>query len=218
MASSNILASAKMWSHMRPIWSQYSGLELTCIYSKLPSMIFSHGIMWVMACSCLVPEGCTGQHKHNVNDSGSCTQLMQEIHRMSKMLQLLVPGTIEWGDWKQTIDHYCTIMYKLARYNWPHSFSCVARCLKRQISCHNKRYIQLSQSRPCTCHKYWNLYVTMLWSYHVVESSGCKYGGKQCSLLWQKCQNSSKISMDRLIKRDKKMSVSNIIHVSYIRS
>ena len=36
---------------------------------------------------------------------------------------------------------------KLARYNWPHSFSCAARCGKRQISCHNKRYIQ---SRPRT--------------------------------------------------------------------
>ena len=28
------------------------------------------------------------------------------------------------------------------------SFSCVARCLKHQISCQNKRYIQLSQSHP----------------------------------------------------------------------
>ena len=37
--------------------------------------------------------------------------------------------------------------YYLARYNWPHSFSCAARCGKRQISCHNKRYIQ---SRPRT--------------------------------------------------------------------
>ena len=54
-----------------------------------------------------------------------------------------------------------------------------ARCLKRQISCHNKRYIQLSQSRPCT-------------------------GGKRCSLLWQKRQISSKILMDWLIKVDKK--------------
>ena len=38
----------------------------------------------------------------------------------------------------------------LARYKWPHShdsFSCAARCCKRQISCHNKRYIQ---SRPRT--------------------------------------------------------------------
>ena len=34
-----------------------------------------------------------------------------------------------------------------ARYNWPHSFSCAARCCKCQISCHNKRYIQ---SRPST--------------------------------------------------------------------
>ena len=32
----------------------------------------------------------------------------------------------------------------IARYNWPHSFSCAARCLKHQLSCHNKRYIQLS--------------------------------------------------------------------------
>ena len=36
---------------------------------------------------------------------------------------------------------------EFARYNWPHSFSCAARCGKRQISCHNKRYIQ---SRPRT--------------------------------------------------------------------
>ena len=34
-----------------------------------------------------------------------------------------------------------------ARYNWPHSFSCAARCCERQISCRNKRYIQ---SRPRT--------------------------------------------------------------------
>ena len=103
------------------------------------------------------------------------------------------------------------------------AFSCAARCLKRQISCHYKRYIQLSQSGPCigevqTRHEYWNLYVTMLWLYHVVESSGCKHGGKRCSLLWQKRQNSSKISMDRLIKVDEKTSVSNIIHVSYIHT
>ena len=49
-----------------------------------------------------------------------------------------------------------------ARYNWPHSFT--ARCCKRQISCHNKRYIQ---SRPCTGevqtrHKYWHLTCTLL--------------------------------------------------------
>ena len=108
-----------------------------------------------------------------------------------------------------------------AQYNWPHCWSCAARYLKRQISCHNKHYIQLSQSQPCTGkvqkrHEYWNLYVTMLWSYRVVESSGCKHGGKQCSLLRQKRQNSSKISMDRLIKVDEKTSVSNIIHISYI--
>ena len=113
----------------------------------------------------------------------------------------------------------------VARYNWLHSFSCAARWFKRQISCHNKRCIQLSQSQPCTgkvqtCHEYWNLYVTMLWSYRVVESSGCKHGlgGKRRSLLWQKHQTSSKISINRLIKVDEKMSVSNIIHVSYIRS
>ena len=34
----------------------------------------------------------------------------------------------------------------LARYNWPHSFSCAARCLKRQLL--NKCYIQLSQLHP----------------------------------------------------------------------
>ena len=94
---------------------------------------------------------------------------------------------------------------------------------KRQILCHKKCYIQLSQSRPCTGevqtrHEYWNLYVAMLWLYRIVESSGCKHGRKRCSLLWQKRQNSSKISMDRLIKVDEKTSVSNIIHVSYIRS
>ena len=49
-----------------------------------------------------------------------------------------------------------------------------------------------------------------------MESSGCKHGGKQCSLLRQKHQNSNKISMDRLIKVDEKMLVSNIIHVSYV--
>ena len=48
-----------------------------------------------------------------------------------------------------------------------------------------------------------------------MESSGCKHGGKQCSQLRQKCQNSSKISMDRLIKLDEKTSVSNIIDNSY---
>ena len=53
------------------------------------------------------------------------------------------------------------------------------------------------------CRKLWN---------------GCKHGGKRCSLLWQKRQNSSKISMARLIKVYKKTSVSNIIYVSYIRS
>ena len=50
-----------------------------------------------------------------------------------------------------------------------------------------------------------------------VESSGYKHGGKW-SLLWQNRQNSSEISMDRLIKLDEKTLVSNIIHVSYIRS
>ena len=50
-------------------------------------------------------------------------------------------------------------------YSWPHSFSCAARCGKRQISCHNKRYIQ---SRPRTGevqtrHEYWHLSVTMPW-------------------------------------------------------
>ena len=77
-----------------------------------------------------------------------------------------------------------SVLFNLTRYNWPHSFSCAARCLERQISCHNKRYIQLSQSRPCTGevqtrHEYWNLYVTMLWLYHVVESCRCKHGGKR---------------------------------------
>ena len=99
------------------------------------------------------------------------------------------------------------------------AFSCAARWLKRQISCRNKRYT----SRPCTGdvqtrHQYWNLYVTtcMLWSYRVMESSGCKHGGKRYLLLWQKGQNSSKISMDQLIKVDEKTSMSNIIHVSYL--
>ena len=43
------------------------------------------------------------------------------------------------------IEHVLHVV--VARYNWPHSFSCAARCGKRQISCHNKRYIQ---SRPRT--------------------------------------------------------------------
>ena len=51
------------------------------------------------------------------------------------------------------------VLLRVARY------SCAARCCKRQISCRNKRYIQLSQSRPRTGevqtrHEYWNLYVT----------------------------------------------------------
>ena len=118
------------------------------------------------------------------------------------------------------LGHAALILNRLLRL-------CLCLCLcsefAKSLICHNKRYIQLSQSRPCTGevhtrHEYWNLYVTMLWSYHIVESSGCKHGGKRCSLLWQKRQNSSKISMDRLIKRYEKTSVSNIIHVSYIRS
>ena len=68
-----------------------------------------------------------------------------------------------------------TTIYLSDKVVWPET----ARCLKCQISCHNKRYIQLSQSRPCT-------------------------GGNRCSLLWQKRQISSKILMDRLIKVDKK--------------
>ena len=48
-----------------------------------------------------------------------------------------------------------------------------------------------------------------------MESSGCKHAK---TLLRQKRPNSSKISMDRLIKVDEKPSVSNLIHVSYIRS
>ena len=126
------------------------------------------------------------------------------------------------GRWKMLV---FIIWVFVARYNWPHSFWCAARCLKScQISCHNKRYIQLSQSRPCTGkvqtrHEYIeNLYITMLWSFHVVESSGCKHdGGKRYSLLWQKRWNSHKILMNRLIKGDEKASVSNLICVSYIR-
>ena len=109
------------------------------------------------------------------------------------------------GRWQYTV---CS---RVRRVRWQtkrsYGFSCAARCLKRQISCHNKHYIQLLQSRPCTGevqtrHEFWNLYVTMLWSYHVVESSGCKHGRKRCSLLWQKWQNSSKISMDQLIRKE----------------
>ena len=88
----------------------------------------------------------------------------------------------------------------LTRYDWPHSFSCdmtgrtalaVRPCFKRQISCHNKCYIHLSQSRPCTGkvqtrHEYWNLYVTvsMLWSYHAVESSGLEVQKFVASPMW----------------------------------
>ena len=80
----------------------------------------------------------------------------------------------------------------------------------------NKRYIglQLSQLWPCTgevqtLHKYWNMYVNMLWSYHVVESSHAIMveNGARCS---------DKNVKNRLIKVDEKTSVSNIIHVSYI--
>ena len=39
---------------------------------------------------------------------------------------------------------YTLYRWPLARYNWPHSFSCAARCCKRQISCHNKRYIWIA--------------------------------------------------------------------------
>ena len=72
---------------------------------------------------------------------------------------------------------YPTPAYLITNNNWPHSFSCGGRCLKHQISCHNKCKIQLSQSPPCTGevqtrHEYWNLYVTMLWSYHVVDTRG----------------------------------------------
>ena len=82
-------------------------------------------------------------------------------------------------------------------------------------SCHNRdpvpaKFKHITNIETCT--------FTILWSYHVVESSGCKHAAKHWSLLWQKHQNSSKVSMDRLIKVDKKTSVSNIIHVSYIRS
>ena len=117
-------------------------------------------------------------------------------------------GIIAFYRWPQ-------IVATVARYNWPRSFSCAARWLKRQISCHNKRYVQLSQSRPCTGEVLTNIETcTLLCCDHTTlywESSGCKYGGKRCSLLWQKRQNSSKILMDRVIKVYEKTSVSNII-------
>ena len=59
--------------------------------------------------------------------------------------------------------------------------------------------------------------LSMLWSYHIVESSGCKHGGKQCSLLWQKRQNSSKISMDRLIKEDKKVGNCHFVQTHFVQ-
>ena len=69
---------------------------------------------------------------------------------------------------------YSSSLQWLARYNWPHSFSCAARCGKRQISCHNKRYIQ---SRPRTGevqtrHEYWHLV-----RYYAVIIARC---GKLC--------------------------------------
>ena len=111
---------------------------------------------------------------------------------------------------------------KIAWYNWPRSFSCAARCQNTKYhvitnatySCHNRdpvpaMFKHVTNIETCT----------LLCCDHItLESSGCKHGGKQCSLLWQKHQNSSEISVDRLIKVDEKMSVSNIIHVSYIRS
>ena len=81
----------------------------------------------------------------------------------------------------------------VARYNWPHSFSCLARCCKRQISCHNKRYIQ---SRPRTGevqtrHEYWNctllccdyLY-SMLWE--ALHANKVEIGAR-CSDYTQSC-------------------------------
>ena len=99
--------------------------------------------------------------------------------------------------------------------------SCAARCLKRQISCHKNRYI----CHNCTLYRQRSntLRILKLVRYYAVIKSRCgklpcKHGGKRCLLLWQKRHNSSKISMDHLIKVDEKTSVSNIIHASYIRS
>ena len=171
------------------------GIETTCskcvnCFSTLKSMQLSL-IFWQHFWVKLYP-GCSSRR----------VKLDLVCHVITLHMSLLVHWTYHRHPdfWKN--------MSNFARYNWPHSFSCTARWLKRQISCHNKRYIQLSQSRPCTGevqtrHEYWNLYITMMWSYHVVESSWCKHGRKWCSLLRQKHQNFSKISMDRLIKRDK---------------
>ena len=106
-----------------------------------------------------------------------------------------------------------------ARYNWPHSFSCVARCLKRQISCHcqNKCYVQLSQSHPIPA-KFTNIETCTLLCYDHITlwKALMQTWWKTVLTALKKHQNSSKISMDRLIKVDEKTSVSNIIHVSYL--
>ena len=68
--------------------------------------------------------------------------------RIMNYSQKMWPGTANW------LVYYSMCQgpffhHKVARYNWPHSFtcSCADRCCKCQISCHNKRYIQ---SRPRT--------------------------------------------------------------------
>ena len=97
----------------------------------------------------------------------------------------------------------------LARYNWPKAVRPGVLNAKYHVitnaaysySCLNRDPV-LAKFKHVT-----NIETCTLLSYHVVESSGCKHGGKRCSLLWQKRQNFSKISMDRLIKVDEKMWV-----------
>ena len=98
--------------------------------------------------------------------------------------------------------------------------SCVAICLKYHViitnatqSCHNCTLYRQS-SNTSQILKLVRYYAVIISRYGILP---CKLGGKWCSLLWQIRQNSSKISMDRLIKVDDKMLIHKI-HVSYISS
>ena len=68
-------------------------------------------------------------------------------------------------------------------------------------SCHNHTLYQQSSnmSRILKLVRYYAVIISPYGKFP------CKHGAKRCSLLWQKRQNSRKISMDRLIKVDGKL-------------
>ena len=87
----------------------------------------------------------------------------QWLHRHSgSHCVVTVPSTCRWLWWNKSFAVYKDelTMAELGFGFFQNSgLSCTARWLKRQISLHNKRYIQLSQLRPCTgevqtCHEY----------------------------------------------------------------